>query len=154
MATHLAHDPITRVARSRSVRADGALFEVRARRWPISAQGASHGPGQHVPLSDATIVALVRSVVTEQLSRPLDIEALVWATGVGERAIRRALDAELGLSAAGFIHQFRLSQVRAWLSTNRKTRTLAGIAAALGFSTGAMFSRSYRKRFGESVAVW
>lgn len=101
--------------------------------------------------SDATIVTLARNFVTAHLSRPLGAEELVGATGVPLRALRRALMAQTGLGVASFIHRTRLERAYAWFSSNRETRCQGEIAAALGFVSPAAFSRSYRRRFGESV---
>ncbi len=112
---------------------------------PRGRQRAPAGP------DNATITALAARFITAHAARPLTSADLVGATGVGERELRAALHRQTGLGLVGFMLMVRLDQARAWLSTNRESRSQAPIAAALGFSSSAVFGRAYSRRFGETM---
>ncbi len=148
------------VARRRPARPGDALVSVtpvavlstgrRARFRPEPSSYARPQQALRLP-DDATIVMLARNFVAAHLSRRLGAKELVGATGVSLPTLRRALMAQTELGIASFIHQTRLDQAHTWLSSNRETRNQAEIAEALGFISSAAFSRSYRRRFGESM---
>jgi transcriptional regulator GlxA family with amidase domain len=104
-----------------------------------------------VPAS-ASLVKAVRSHVVEHIARPVGVMEIAAVTGVGVKAVRRAVEAEAGVRFGQFVIDIKLDAARGWLSTNRESRTLAQIAAALGFGSAKTFGRSYRKRFGESAS--
>ncbi len=96
------------------------------------------------------IVAIVRCYVAAHIGRQIGLDEIIAATGVSGSTVRRAVLAETGAQLAQFILRIRLDQAHAWLSTNRESRRVAQIAAALGFASAVTFGRSYQRRFGES----
>ncbi len=134
------------------------------RRWSaandgveLSAGAASCAAGprsigrRSAPARDA-LADLVRSYVLTHIERPITLAELVVITGVGERALRHAVAAETGVQLSQFMTNIRLGRARALLSTNRESRSVGQLAAALGFGSAPVFSRAYRKRFGEAVS--
>jgi AraC-like DNA-binding protein len=105
-----------------------------------------------VPTS-GDITRRARAFVIAHIARELDAPSLMRATGVGERALRGAILAETGLRLAGFVLGLRLDRARAWLSSDRESRSQQQIARALGFRSSAAFGRAYRRRFGETMAA-
>lgn len=84
--------------------------------------------------------------------RPLESAEIIAASGVSASSARRAIMAKIGQQFTPFVLSIRLDLDRAWLSINRESRSVTQIAAALGCRTPVMLSRSYGRRFGESVS--
>lgn len=113
---------------------------------------ANDGPvGRAAGPSREALINLIRSYVLAHIQRPIEVAELVAVTGVSVSTLRRAVEAEAGAYLVQFITDIKLDQARAWLSTNRESRSVAQIAAALGFVSTNAFARGYRKRFGESA---
>lgn len=79
-----------------------------------------------------------------------NVEALAAALYVSESTLRRRLHELTGLSAAAFIRQIRLDRARQYLDAHA-FRTLAELAAAVGFNNAHYFARLYERTFGESA---
>ncbi len=123
----------------------------------VKMAGADQPRGAKVrrPLPEPTatvIVDLARNFIMAHLGRRLTADDLVGATGVSESTLRRALHAQGGETLSQFMLAIRLDQARAWLATNRESRTQGEIAAALGFRSASAFGRAYRRRFGETMS--
>ena len=103
--------------------------------------------------SAEAIVALVRMFVIAHISRKLEPADLVGAAGVSATTLRRAVAARTGMQLAQFVLAIRLEQARAWLSSNRESRSLTQIARALSFQSPSAFCRAYRRHFGEGMSV-
>ncbi len=98
------------------------------------------------------LVNLVRNYVLAHIGRPITTAELVAVTGVSESSLRRAVASETQTLLAPFITNIRLDRAHALLSTNRESRSISALAAALGFNSTRVFSRRYRLRFGEAIS--
>ena len=148
-AAHARYSTGARVVRLR----DGSAAPVADRRGPASRSSSASRRAMRAegPARDA-IVDLLRCYVVAHIARRLEIGELVALTGVSESTVRRAVYAETGDQLAQFIANIRLAQAHAWLSTNRESRSVTQIAAALGYDSAAAFSRGYRRRYGETMS--
>ncbi len=97
------------------------------------------------------ITELVRAFVVAHIARKLEVADLVGAAGVSESTVRRAVFAETGQHLMQFVTNIRLDQAHAGLSTNRESRSIARIGAALGLGP-VVISQAYRRRFGETMS--
>lgn len=82
-------------------------------------------------------------------SRPLSLEGLAAATGVGARSLFADFRRSRGYSPAEFVMQVRLRRARALLQRPRQGATVADVAFACGFSSLDRFASEYLKAFGE-----
>lgn len=98
------------------------------------------------------LVNLVRNYVLAHIGRNIPTAELVSVTGVTESSLRRAVASETNTLLAQFITDIRLDRAHSLLSTNRESRSVSELAAALGFNSTPVFSRRYRLRFGEAVS--
>ncbi|MCW6533645.1 helix-turn-helix transcriptional regulator [Sphingomonas lycopersici] len=134
-------------AGARSVRAEAVTLFSVGRAAPVWDFDRPATPG-----SRAVIVNFTRCYVRAHIARPITVAEVATILGLSEAALRRAIVKETGERFARFVLDLRLDQARAWLSTNRESRSIAQIAAALGYRSQTAFSRSYRHRFGEAMS--
>jgi transcriptional regulator GlxA family with amidase domain len=115
----------------------------------LDGQRAAHAvqPTPHV--APAVADARVRRAVLameQSMAEPLAIGELAERIGVSERQLDRLFRSELGTSPAETYRAMRLDYGH-WMIANT-SRSIGEIAAMAGFSDGAHFARTYRKRFG------
>lgn len=108
--------------------------------------GARHGISRAAAVAD-----LIRDFALAHPERAHDIAAIATVTGLRPGAIRRLVMIGAGEPLRRFVTHVRLDQAHRWLSSTGESRSQSEIATALGFSTSAIFGRSYRRRFGESA---
>jgi AraC-like DNA-binding protein len=89
-------------------------------------------------------------VIEAQYANPaLDLGRVARQLGVSPRYVQKLLD-DAGTSFSQMLMERRLEAARSALGAAGRYRTISDIAAACGFSDHAHFSRSYRRRFGET----
>lgn len=77
-------------------------------------------------------------------------ETVADAAGMTLKTLRRQAQAVLGMSLSTFIRDVRLTAANRRLASSMESRPIALFARDLGFSSGSVFARSYRERFGET----
>jgi AraC-like DNA-binding protein len=82
-------------------------------------------------------------------NRPITIERLVDATGVGARAIFKAFQQTRGYSPMVFARMVRLKHARRMLIEPDPENSVTLVAFACGFGNLGHFARDYQQAFGE-----
>lgn len=78
------------------------------------------------------------------------IHDLAQLVGVTAGTLRRNFRTCLGVTVAQLVQQLRLEWVRAGLESVTESRSISDLSLAAGFSTPAMLTRAYQRRFGET----
>jgi transcriptional regulator GlxA family with amidase domain len=104
-------------------------------------------------LSQNEIVDRVSRFVQANLGLKSPASVIVKTVGVSESRLRRVILMAAGMTLGGFVLELKLLQARAWLSSNRESRSQREIIAALGLKSAASFSRAYGLRFSESMTA-
>lgn len=76
------------------------------------------------------------------------ISQLAFDLAISERQLRRRLKSLTGLSPAQYFKEIRLQRARQLLE-ERRFKTVAQTAIAVGFQDASTFSRNFRQRFGK-----
>jgi AraC-like DNA-binding protein len=82
-------------------------------------------------------------------SKPLTVQALSSAIGVGARSVFKSFRQSAGLSPMEYVKQARLKHAREMLILAETGTTVTGVALACGFQNPGHFAREYKRAFGE-----
>jgi AraC-like DNA-binding protein len=82
-------------------------------------------------------------------NRPLTIQMISAATGVGIRSLFKAFRQARGYSPMAFVKRVRLTQARAMLTSPAENTSVTAVAFACGFDNPGHFAGDYRLAFGE-----
>jgi AraC-like DNA-binding protein len=103
--------------------------------------------------ADDTILALTEAAIRDNLASPdLSPEWLAQKLDISRATLYRVLADRGGIMK--HVQERRLLAVQAALSDPLETRRLSKLAADLGFSSEAHFSRSFRARFGTTASAY
>lgn len=103
---------------------------------------------QYVSPTEKQLLEPVLDFLQQHLTDPeLDISALAPLAGVSEVYLRRIFKKQHGVSAAGYVIRQRLRLAKQLLEENR---TVAQVAAAVGYRDPLYFSRLFKKQLGLS----
>jgi adenylate cyclase len=102
-------------------------------------------PGIAVPRGVAKAIQFMR----ENLAARVDMRALVNASGLSERSLRRQFQRFAGQSPAAFHRNLRLEATRETLRAGDSRISVTATAGQQGFGHFGHFSARYRQRFGE-----
>lgn len=103
--------------------------------------------------ADETILALTEAAIRDNLASPdLSPEWLAQKLDISRATLYRVLADHGGIMK--HVQERRLLAVQAALSDPLETRRLSKLAADLGFSSEAHFSRSFRARFGVTASAY
>ncbi len=103
--------------------------------------------------ADDTILALTEAAIRDNLASPdLSPEWLAQRLDISRATLYRVLAEHGGIMK--HVQERRLLAVQAALSDPLETRRLSKLAADLGFSSEAHFSRSFRARFGTTASAY
>lgn len=111
---------------------------------PQSYAGENLPPGAGTRNHDP--VARAHKVMEGQLDEPISCAALAEMAGVSARHLQRLFKARLGRGVEATYRELRLA--KAHQLVQQTDTSLTEIAAACGFSSLEVFSRTYRRRFG------
>jgi AraC-like DNA-binding protein len=81
--------------------------------------------------------------------KPLLIEDLTAAVGIGARSLFRSFKKYKGVSPKAFLRMVRLRNANRLLIDAGRDTSVADIAAACGFNNAGHFAKDYRETFGE-----
>jgi AraC family ethanolamine operon transcriptional activator len=113
---------------------------------------SSRSPRRDVRRSSDRRRALHAAVrfIDDQLGRSIRIGDICRATGVSERTLQYAFQAEYGLTPIQFVRVKRLGRARRELLKSKPSvGAVARIAGASGYGHGGQFAADYRDLFGE-----
>jgi AraC-like DNA-binding protein len=101
--------------------------------------------------ADAGLPAVRRAAdyVESNWNKPLLIEDIAAAVGVGASSLFKTFKALRGVSPMAYVRRVRLDKAHAMLLAADRSAAVADIALTCGFSNGGHFARDYRKAFGE-----
>jgi len=103
--------------------------------------------------ADETILALTEAAIRDNLASPdLSPEWLAQKLDISRATLYRVFADHGGVMK--HVQERRLLAVQAALSDPLETRRLSKLAADLGFSSEAHFSRSFRTRFGVTASAY
>lgn len=103
--------------------------------------------------TDETIEALTEAVIRDNLALPeLSPDWLAQKLEISRASLYRVFGERGGIMR--YVQERRLLAVQAALSDPLETRRLSRLAADLGFSSEAHFSRSFRTRFGVTASAY
>jgi AraC-like DNA-binding protein len=103
--------------------------------------------------ADDTILALTEAAIRDNLASPdLSPKWLAQKLDISRATLYRVLADRGGIMK--HVQERRLLAVQAALSDPLETRRLSKLAADLGFSSEAHFSRSFRARFGTTASAY
>ncbi len=100
------------------------------------------------PRSRSVTVAV--QLIHKQCDRAWDLPSLAAATNVTVETLRKGFKSCLNQSVSAYLHETRLQHARTSLASGRDSRTIAEVAASVGFKTPGSLSRAYARRFGET----
>jgi len=98
-------------------------------------------------------VWLAEAFIEANWDKPLTIEALSQAVGVGARSIFKAFKDYRGYSPKSFLRDVRLRRARELLRVAEPGVSVAAVAYRCGFQNHGYFAREYRARFGETPSA-
>ncbi len=98
-------------------------------------------------------VRVVEEYIRANWERPITIEALADATGVGIRSMFKTFKDARGYSPMAFLRQVRLDQARRMLQTPDPATSVTGVGLSCGFSSLGHFAHDYREAFNELPSV-
>jgi AraC-like DNA-binding protein len=94
-------------------------------------------------------VAVVEEYIDTNWNRPITIEQMAQATGVGVRSMFKTFSEARGYSPMAFVKRVRLEHARRMLQAPDETTSVAAVSAFCGFHHTGHFARYYREAFGE-----
>jgi AraC-like DNA-binding protein len=101
---------------------------------------------------ERSIMEALHSIVSKRLGDDLVPVHVARMLGLSETELRNVVNRVTGFPFRVWVQTLRLEQARTWLASECETRSQAGLARALGFTSSSAFGRAYRARFGETVA--
>lgn len=118
------------------------------------ASGAG-GPGAAAPAGQGpAYVRQARRVMEAHLGEDLRIEDIAAAVKISPRQLHTAFAEHVGMPPAQYLRRLRLERARSLLvGAGRDGRTVASVAARVGFSHLGRFAAYYTERFGESPSA-
>jgi AraC-like DNA-binding protein len=106
-------------------------------------------------LPTSTLIGLLREHISAHLADPdLTVTALARRHHISVRQVH-AVFARAGTTPAGFVRQQRLAAARRLLADPAAARrTIAGVAAEVGFPELRTFERAFQRQYGTTPARW
>ena len=100
--------------------------------------------------TDFDFVNRLRGQVIEQVAdTALSPSVLADAFSISERTLYRKIKESTGFTPQGYIREVRMQEARRLINANNNL-SIAEVAYSLGFSDPGYFSKTYKKRFGNS----
>ena len=94
-------------------------------------------------------VRVVEDYIAANWSRPITIEALAEATGVGIRSMFKTFRDARGCSPMSFLRHIRLQHARRMLQAPDEATSVTAVGFSCGFQSLGHFARDYRAAFNE-----
>jgi AraC-like DNA-binding protein len=96
--------------------------------------------------SDREKLIAVRDLINERVQQPPSLSEIGRAVGLNEYKLKRGFKETFNTTVFGYLTEQRLHLAHRMLSDTSKTA--AGIAAELGYSTPQHFNNAFKKKFG------
>ena len=94
-----------------------------------------------------------RDYIAANWSRPIAIQALAEATGVGIRSMFKTFRDARGCSPMSFLRYIRLQHARRMLQAPDEATSITAVGFSCGFQSLGHFARDYRAAFNDCRAV-
>ena len=114
-----------------------------------NAHNYSHLLEDRSPSAAPWQVRVVEEYLAAHWSRPITIEALAEATGVGIRSMFKTFRDARGCSPMSFLKHTRLQHARRMLQASDEGTSVTGVGFSCGFDSLGHFAREYREAFSE-----
>jgi transcriptional regulator GlxA family with amidase domain len=124
------------------------LFIHTLRAW---SRDASAPPGWLTAALDP-VLGQVLSAIHQDLARPWSVAELAQMANLSRTAFAERFTRLLGRPPAGYLIDRRLDRAAQLLRTD--AASVAGVAAAVGYTSEAGFSRAFSRRFGDPPLRW
>jgi AraC-like DNA-binding protein len=98
------------------------------------------------------VILEAERLLGEQLTEPVNVQALARRLGVGYTHFRRAFKAQTGFAPWQYVLHLRITRARRLLASSDVT--LETLAAQLGFSSGFHLSSAFKRAYGVSPERW
>ncbi|MEQ9298014.1 MAG: response regulator [Cyclobacteriaceae bacterium] len=116
---------------------------------PNKPETSSNVQETSLSLEDDKLIRKAENFVESKIDNSkLKVADIAYHLGVSERQLYRKLNTLTGLTPAQFLNEVRLQYARKLL-INKKYQKVEPLATAVGFSSGAYFSKLYYERFGK-----
>lgn len=96
---------------------------------------------------------LLEDYIHEHWNKPLTVEDIAAACGVGARSVFAQFRKHRGVAPLAYQRNLRLDHARSRLLAPDNTQSVIDVAMACGFASFGHFARRYRERFGELPSV-
>lgn len=103
--------------------------------------------------SSAASMSRVTEYIVGHLDRPISLSDLERVSGFSARTLQVAFQKTYNCSPRAWVRRQRLTLARERLLSAAPGATVAGIAAACGFTRAGSFATAYSARFGESPSA-
>jgi AraC-like DNA-binding protein len=100
----------------------------------------------------SSAVLKAERLLAEQISEPVNVEAIAQRLGIGYSHFRRAFKAHTGFAPWQYVLNLRISQARRILSSS--DATLDAVATQVGFSSGFHLSGAFKRAYGIAPEHW
>ena len=108
-------------------------------------QGMSSQPSRLKPQTIAQIYA-ARELLLANLEQPPSSLELAKRVGISDRTLRRGFHELFGKTVFDYLTEQRMTQAEQWL--REKARTVAEVAAIVGYSNPSHFTAAFKRQFG------
>ena len=108
-------------------------------------RGMHSQPSRLKPQTIAQIYA-ARELLLANLEHPPSSLELAQRVGISDRTLLRGFHELFGKTVFGYLTEQRMTQAEQWL--REKTRTVAEVAALVGYSNQSHFSTAFKNQFG------
>ena len=89
-----------------------------------------------------------KEILTRQIDNPPSLLDLARQIGLNDCTLKRGFREVFGMTAFGYLHDYRLEQARQLLLEN--LFNISEVASQVGFSSCSCLSRAFRKKYGVS----
>lgn len=87
-----------------------------------------------------------RDILLQHFDRPPTLPELARQSQINDCALKQGFRQVFGTTVFGYLHNYRLDCARQLL--DQCTKTVIGVAHAVGFASRSSFARAFRKKFG------
>ncbi len=112
----------------------------------ILSQTQPSTPASSLKPADIERIHHARDLLLQRFDHPPTLAELARQSQINECALKRGFRQVFGTTVFGYLHNYRLDCARQLL--DQGTKTVVGVAHAVGFASRSSFARAFRKKFG------